>query len=367
MPRSSEYVLAKSYQKWQPNTEAFWKKPGTRPKKAAEEKKGTTKTKRPPNERQREAVGPAKTRKAIGPGPDKGKGGAAGGEGAPVGGYRTVRQERQRAKDVVPRGGKKGDVEWGTPRMGQNPTQWAHAERIRPTAIEGRRAIGAAPERRPHYGPDRTPLTGNRQFTPIGPGHEPVTAADKRAANLAALVRDTPKQTPLSGGRERNARGMSIITGEIVPERTTTKEIKAVGPRSSDANTAPLAPVRADTPQEPRLPSRGGDTGHIPLSPYAHDVTAPIAKIGRQFPQSPRLALPAGQRALGSSPHTPQPGIALTQHAEPFGQMSLFQEKREGNLAIAKTSRTDRQTTVPPSLAAGRQMELFSPARFKAS
>ena len=338
MPGGLEYVKAKHYEPFKLNTEALWKKPDL-PDRGR-------RAKRPPNEKQREGGG----------GPAKGKGGA--GDGRQFTGARATRQERtSSSSDVARRGrGGKGDVEWGTPRMGQNPTQWAHAERIRPTAL------GSAPERRPHYGPDRTPLTGNRQFEALGPGHKPVTAADQRSANLAALVRDTPKQTPLSGGREHNARGMSIITGEIVPERTNTREIKAVGPASRDARTGPIPRIKQ---------ARAGDTQPLDtITPRTEHATAAMARTSiRQFtPVTSRKELPSGQRAITATPQIPK-HLALTERAEPLGQMSLFNapgtKQGDLHLASAKTGRTERQNTVPPSLAAGRQLSMFHPAHFK--
>ena len=65
-----------------------------------------------------------------------------------------------------------------------------------------------------------------------------------------------------------------------------------------------------------------------------------------------------GKREITAKPNVPD-RLALTSRAEPLGQMSLFDvpgNRGQDNLASAQNSRTERQASVPPSLAAGRQI-----------
>ena len=216
---------------------------------------------------------------------------------------------------------------------------------VRPTSIEGRRAIGPAPS----GWPDRTgeTLTGTAVRCLDGRGRK--RRPDKRR-NLLPVR--TPEAVPAVWWQGAQRQGMSSSPG-----RSSLSEQHAGDRRSGPL---PRCPYRPASPfvlilHRTRL-LRGGDTGHIRSRRTPRRDSAD--REDRAAVPSLRVSLPAGQKAVGASPHTPHAHLALTQHAEPFGQMSLFQEKGDGNSPLPRPVGL-RRVAVPPSLATGRQLSLL--------
>jgi hypothetical protein len=232
-------------------------------------------------------------------------------------------------QDVVPGSGQ--DVVPGQRSPGRI---WGFAERVFGPAIDRK------PDARPHSGPDRRSVDG-RQGRALGQGPDLYrTEEDRRRADIANLVSEVMDRRSVEGVPEGEVVSegkpmtppeddRSIWTGEVVGhnEGRDTGKFRAIEPGSWDARTASLPKIRTDTTVRLPVVSRAGDT---------------------------RVDLPA----VG------HPRTALTQHAEPFGQMSLFHPK-ESPLATAQAARTEVQTPPPTVRPVSRQMSLFQPGKFK--
>lgn len=221
---------------------------------------------------------------------------------------------------------------------------------------------------RPHDGPGYTPIAPGRQFgeraLPPAPNHGPLNEADRRRqdlANLVAEVQASRGRKALPGGEpigeivepgnayQRHAGGhtdRSIWDAEVVGHNDgkSTGRIRAIQAASHDRATEGVPVQKA----------RAGDTSRLDTVTKTTELPRTSA---RQFAMSP----PPQVTSRADSPNR----IALTQHAEPFGQMSLFHVPGAETLTNAQQGRTERRSTVPPSMPRGRQGVLFHPVSFK--
>lgn len=383
MPRSPEWVQPKEYSRFK------WKM------KFPDREKNDDRETKPPKakkSRQEEQKGAEKERqKELKEEQDPGKG------------KKGKQPPRQRQpKDDQPTGGRQpskevdrvsddrgvdakrpgSDVEWREPDWDPG-RRYAWAERIYPPGIEGRRALPPAPPRA-LPGPRGTPLPGGAERRTL-PAGTPAEIMEARQAALADLVRETmDRQAALGPGKERSANGLTIHTGEVledlhqrslgsdgrgskalgggVPESptTTTKPIRAIRPGSWDAQTGPIPKIQTDNTQ-PLRPSRRGDTASF--EPISGKVIHPEKpKTGPDFVNTRQFPVIKGELHRDATPLSdrPTPRLGLTQRAEPFGQMSLFDvpagSRGEGGLAQAQSERTNKMNT-GGFTPLGRQMQ----------
>jgi hypothetical protein len=167
---------------------------------------------------------------------------------------------------------------------------------------------------------------------------------------LAEIVRQTQAQSGRragssgpSDGKERNARGQTIWTAEIVPEKSGgTKEFKALPPSPKDAPTQDFSIRRnANTAQFPSIEGRG-DTQPLAVGGRSRaDMTntAPMSALTNTQPLT--LGGRAGQMSLFHVPEVPR-------------------NIREQNEAQAQADRGVRSANHPPGIQPGRQVSKLS-------
>lgn len=293
-----EYVQAKAYNRFE------WKKP-TKPEGKNKRAKSRQEEQKSKEKDRREEQEPGKGKK-----PGK----------KPLSGSSTYRATwkgeppgKKPGKGVATkdRSGRSGGVDRHTPEQ-PNQRIWAHAERIYPNALEGRRGLPAGPQRGPaRESPlPRQGLGGRTPFQALGPGEPP-----------APTTRPFTPMGPVRGGSSRGSQPTDV--------------------------TDVLHPVRV------------GDS--VVFKPLTGNV-----RSTRQIPvikgEVIKESTPVGGRSAGIKP------LGLTQHAEPKGQMSLFPgPERETNLSTATAARSERQNSTPAAFSPlnPRQGTLFNPARFK--
>lgn len=268
----------------------------------------------------------------------------------------------------------------------------------------GRRGLPPGRPRGPREqgGVERPPLGGSGPRPALGASteHGPMNEVERRHAAVADLVEKIMAQkaarksgaNPETGPGEIVEPGVSyqassadrdrsIRTAEVVGhnEGRDTNRIRAIEAPSHDKATGPVprihdtAPINVTAP----LPRTTAETTELP-------------RLGRQFaPETPRRALPgrapesgikkiqnaayevgklAGGASVGAARAAGRASSgqnALTQHEEPFGQMSMFNVPAalgQVHLDEAQTSRTERQDATPAAtMPPGRQVNFMVP------
>lgn len=364
MPRSPEWVQPKAYErfrwkmKWperEANDERITKAPKQKQSRQEEQKAKEKARQQELKEEQDPGKGkkgkePPRQRQPKDDQPTGGK--------EPSRGKEVDRVSDSRGVDARPKPG--ADVEWREPDWDPGRI-WAHAERIYPPGIEGRRALPPAPPR-----------------ALAGPYENPA---------LAQMVHEAMSTRPALGpGKERSANGMTIYTGEIVEDMhqralgsggraigpgepppsihdtiKDTREIRAIRPGSWDATTAPIPKIQTDD-TIPMRPARRGDT--TSFEPISGKVISPEApKTGPDFVSTRQFPTIKGELQPDATPLSDRPihRRGITQHAEPFGQMALFEVPEESRgtstLSQARSERTERFESHPtPAPPLGRQV-----------
>lgn len=271
----------------------------------------------------------------------------------------------------VKKKGSSAEKAGGKPKPAKPPKGEYGRVKEGPAAIERRPPIRVEPKKELDSKPAPTPRDRQRASgagpTPPSPlasvpqGERTVAQEEAgrqaRADLVAAAMKDRDERKKKYGDRYYRDKDMSIWTGELVEPWSNTREIRAIHPGSWDSRTQEIPRLSGSTQALPVI-DPNETTREIPLvgqgpsralsggSPLALESRRP--RVDRSIPSNGPIPMGSTRREIRE--------ISSGRNQE---QLSLFHvpgDIRAQNLTAAQAGRSQRQSLVPSSAPAGRQV-----------